>query len=210
MRNKLHKLCIILGSALILTALCLCLYNISEDRNAEERSRASLSELRSLIGEKPAQSPEDTSKENDLFSEYEEPAEEEMPTVVIDNTGYCGYIRISELGLELPVINDFSYAALDTAPCRYSGSADTNDLIIAAHNFSSHFGRLDKLSIGSEIIFFGCDRYAQSYHIISIEEINGGAPEEMLSKNNTPWDLTLFTCTLSGKSRIAVRAKLAE
>ena len=66
MRNKLHRLCIVLGSALILAALCLCLYNISEDRAAEKRSQASLSKLRSLIGEKPAQTTADTSVGYDL------------------------------------------------------------------------------------------------------------------------------------------------
>lgn len=209
MRDKFSKICMIAGAALIFAALCLCLYKISEDRTAEKRSQASLSELRSLIGKKPSaeQASTDTSAENDLFAEYEEPTEAEMPTIVIDNTGYCGYLRISELGLELPVINDFSYDALDIAPCRYSGSAETDDLVIAAHNFSSHFGRLDRLSDGSEIIFFDCSGNAYQYHIISIEEINGGAPGEMLSKDNSQWDLTLFTCTLSGKSRITVRAK---
>lgn len=209
MRNKLRKLCIVLGSAFILAALCLCIYNISEDRAAEKHSRASLSELRALIPKNPpVQASTDAGAEYDLFAEYEEPTEAGMPTIVIDNTGYCGYIRISELGLELPVINDFSYDALNTAPCRYSGCAESKDLIIAAHNFSSHFGKLSSLSYNSEIVFTDCSGKTYTYSIISIEEINGSNTEEMLSKNDIPWDMTLFTCTLSGKSRITVRARL--
>ena len=106
------------------------------------------------------------------------------------------------------MINDFSYEALDTAPCRYSGSAESNNIIIAAHNFGSHFGKLGSISDGAEIVFTDCSGRSFRYSIISIEEIRGSDVEEMLSKESSPWDMTLFTCTLSGKSRITVRAKL--
>jgi sortase A len=207
MRSKFRKLCFVSGAALIFAAMCLCIFNITESRTAAKRSQASLSELKKAIVNtaKPTAA---ESTEDDLFAQYEEPAKTEMPTVSIDNTGYCGYLTIAELGLELPVINDFSYEALDTAPCRYSGSAESNDIIIAAHNFGSHFGKLGSLSDGAEIIFTDCSGRSFRYSIISIEEIRGSDVEEMLSKESSPWDMTLFTCTLSGKSRITVRAKL--
>lgn len=213
MRNKLRRLCIVSGSLLIFAALCLCVFNMTESRIAEKRSQTSLSELKAVI-EKASSEAEPAAASgttmDDLFAEYEEPAPAEMPTVTIGDTGYCGYITIAELGLELPVINDFSYDALNYAPCRYSGSIDGSDLIIAAHNFSSHFGRLGSLSDGSEIIFTDCSGKVFRYNIISIEDISGSDVEEMLSKDSTPWELTLFTCTLSGKSRITVRAKNAN
>lgn len=209
MRNKLRKLCIVSGSVLIFAALCLCVFNISESRIAAKRSQTSLSELKAVIekASEPAKTSAADSNEDDLFAQYEEPASSEMSTVAIDDTGYCGYLTIAELGLELPVINDFSYGALNTAPCRYSGSTDGNDLIIAAHNYSSHFGRLERLSDGSEIVFTDCKGKAFHYNVISIEEIRGSDVEEMLGRDNTEWDMTLFTCTLSGKSRITVLAK---
>lgn len=207
MRNKLRRLCIISGFVLIFAAFCLCVFNIAESRTAARRSKASLSELKDIIGKAPEPTAA-ASTEDDLFARYDEPAPAEIPTVSIDNTGYCGYLTIAELGLELPVINDFSYEALDTAPCRYSGSAESNDIIIAAHNFGSHFGKLGSLSDGAEIIFTDCSGRSFRYSIISIEEIRGSDVEEMLSKESSPWDMTLFTCTLSGKSRITVRAKL--
>ena len=207
MRSKCRKLCFVSGAALIFAAMCLCIFNITESRTAAKRSQASLSELKNAIVStaKPT-SAENT--EDDLFAQYEEPAKTEMSTVSIDNTGYCGYLTIAELGLELPVINDFSYKALDIAPCRYSGSTDSSDFIIAAHNYSSHFGKLGSLSDGAEIVFTDCGGRAFHYSIISIEEIHGSNADEMLSKENSPWDMTLFTCTLSGRNRITVRAKL--
>ena len=209
MRNKFRRLCIVSGAVLIFAALCLCVFNINESRTAAKRSQSALSQLRTVI-EKPTVSTQaaDNAEEEDIFAQYEEPAPAEMPTVTLNDTGYCGYLTISELGLELPVIDDFSYGALNTAPCRYSGSTDGNDLIIAAHNFSSHFGRLGSLSDGAEIVFTDCSGRAFHYNIISIEEIRDNDVEAMLCKDDTPWDMTLFTCTLSGRSRITIRAKL--
>lgn len=210
MRNNFRRLCIISGSLLIFAALCLCIFNIARGRTAAKRSQSALSELKTVIDKtpQPTETTAADSTEDDLFAQYEEPAPAEIPTVRLDDRVYCGYLTIDELGLELPVINDFSYDALNIAPCRYSGSTDGNDLIIAAHNYSSHFGKLDRLTDGSEIVFTDCSGKTFRYNIISIEEIRGSDVEEMLSKDDTAWDMTLFTCTLSGKSRITVRAKL--
>jgi sortase A len=210
MKAKFRRSCIILGASLIFIALCLCVFNINESRTAAKRSQSALSELITAIEEVTETTAQPTANdgEDDLFAQYEEPAPAEMPTVSIGDTGYCGYLTISELGLELPVINDFSYGALDSAPCRYSGSTDGGDLIIAAHNFSSHFRRLGSLSDGAEIVFTDCRGRTFHYNIISIEEIRGNDVDAMLSRDDDPWDMTLFTCTLSGKSRITVRAKL--
>ncbi|WP_303838477.1 sortase [Ruminococcus flavefaciens] len=210
MRAKFRRSCIITGASLIFIALCMCVFNINESRTAAKRSQSALTELITVI-EKVTEStahPNTDDTEDDLFAQYEEPAPAEMPTVSIGDTGYCGYLTISELGLELPVINDFSYGALNTAPCRYSGCTESGDLIIAAHNFNSHFGRLGSLSDGAEIVFTDCSGRAFHYNIISIEEIRGDDVDAMLGKDADPWDMTLFTCTLSGRSRITVRAKL--
>lgn len=212
MRNKFRKLCIISGAVLIFSAFCLCVYNIYESKTAGKRSQTYLTELKSAIenAPMPTEPPIDENTEDDLFAQYDEPEPAEMPTFTLEENCYCGYLEIADLGLELPVINDFSYEALNTAPCRYSGSPDGSDLVIAAHNYSSHFGKLSSLSDGSRIVFTDCSGKNFYYSIISIEEIRGSNAEEMLSKDNTPWDLTLFTCNLSGKMRITVRAERIE
>ena len=207
MRDKCRRICLISGFLLIIAAIALCIYNIAESRKAEKRSQSVMTELRAEIEEYAAEEASETITESDLFAEYEPTEQEEMQVISVDGTDYCGYLSIEELGIELPVINEFSYASLKTAPCRYSGSVAENDIIIAAHNYSTHFGRLNSLSDGSEIVFTDCSGKSSSYNVISIEEIDGSDKAQMFSGEGTDWDLTLFTCTLSGKRRVTVRAK---
>ena len=45
-------------------------------------------------------------------------------------------------------MESWSYPKLKVAPCRYRGSAYLDDLIIAAHNYDRHFGRINTLLPG--------------------------------------------------------------
>ena len=107
----------------------------------------------------------------------------------------------------LPIISNWSYPNLKKAPCRYSGSAYTNDLILAAHNFSSHFGNLKSLALGDTVLFTDVDGNVFSYRVAERETLQPTAIEEMKSGN---WDLTLFTCTLGGSYRVTVRCVLEQ
>lgn len=69
----------------------------------------------------------------------------EMPVKTINGRDYIGVLSIPSLELELPVISQWDYPALKVAPCRYSGSLYQDNLIICAHNYASHFGKLKEL-----------------------------------------------------------------
>jgi sortase A len=88
------------------------------------------------------------------------------------------------------------------SPCRYVGSVYTNDLIICAHNYSSHFGRLKELKQGDEIILVDMNGEIYTYHVELTEEIHRYNVEDMICSG---YDLTLFTCTLDAVSRVTVR-----
>ena len=128
-----------------------------------------------------------------------------LPTIELDGRCYCGYLTIPALGVELPVANELSYPALRSAPCRYSGTVSGGDLVIAAHNYSSHFGRVKELAEGDEIFFTDCEGDQHCYTVISSESVDGEDISSMLSGSSEEWQLTLFTCDLSGRSRVAVR-----
>ena len=130
--------------------------------------------------------------------------------IEIENNDYIGYISLPALGIELPVMSSWSYDNLKISPCRYKGSAAGGDLIIAAHNYSSHFGRLDEFQGGEEIIFISADGTVLNYEVIQTENISGKDVEAMEFGSADEWDLTLFTCTLSGQSRVTVRAVIKE
>ena len=209
MRNSIRKILIYSGIVLILAALSLCAYNIIKDRRAFSKSQAVMTELIQLIPETTAEKPSDVplNPADDLFAPYEDNsgAEKLPPPLSVDGRNYCGYISLPAFGLELPVIDSWSYEALDVSPCRFSGTAAGNDLIIAAHNYNSHFGLISKLNNGDDIIFTDTSGAVHSYRVDDIRVLDGGDAEGMFSGSSDEWDITLFTCTLSGQSRVAVR-----
>lgn len=209
MKKKLWKIPFLLGILLILTAGGLCICNIHADRTAFERSQEVMSKLRDIIPETSAAAstaPQPTSE--DLFAPYEEPTtiHAEMPAVEVNGCDYCGYITLPALELELPVTSEWSMNELKNSPCRYSGTAEGHDLIIAAHNYNSHFGRIGSLVQDDEVYFTDINGCKYRYTVVSAEVIDGRDIDRMLSGQTEQWDLTLFTCTLDGKSRVTIRA----
>lgn len=186
MRRKMGMACMAIGAVLVLAALSLFAYNSYEDKKAGEASDALLSGVESAI------------RENGDLSDYDL----DMTVVGIDGYNCIGCLTIPALRLELPVISEWSYANLQAAPCRYTGSAATDDLVIAAHNYREHFGSLSKISPGDEVYFMDMNGKLYSYQVVEVDVLNPIAVEEMTSGE---YDLTLFTCTYGGQSRTTVR-----
>lgn len=69
--------------------------------------------------------------------------------------------------------------------------------MIAAHNYRTHFGSLGNLSAGDRVTFTDVDGNIFSYDVVEVQILNPAAIEEMVSDD---WDLSLFTCTLGGKT----------
>ncbi len=209
--KKTHGLCCILfGAILLIAALSLVLYNMKESEQGGEIAESILCEIKSDLPETTT-STTVTTLENDLFVYYAQfdttttPVIEE-PTIEVDGNIYIGFVAIPALGIELPVLSEWSYPGLKISPCRYKGTVAEKNMIIAAHNYNSHFGRLKELYGGEEIIFTDANGYPHYYEIAQITEINGRDIEAMDFGSADSWDLTLFTCTLGGQSRVTVRA----
>lgn len=203
---------------MVLAAVLLTSLNFSEDRQAGEAAGNALEQLllaerdardaqRRAANEEGQSSPESGGQTLDPVYLEENTAipEGDMPVVDIDGYGYIGVLQVPALDLTLPVISDWSYPALETAPCRYEGSAYDGNLVLAGHNFASHFGNLDQLEIGNEIRFVDTSGNTFTYAVAETEVLDATAIEEMVSGG---WDLTLFTCTLSGTTRFTVRCAL--
>lgn len=195
------------GLLLIVAALFLTCYNMWEERRAEVSAASALEEI---LPEMPAAAEPSIQTEGTqeaVIPDYLLHPEMEMPTVEIEGQAYIGVLDIPVLGLELPVISQWSYPRLKVAPCRFEGSAYLDNLIIAAHNYRSHFGGLKNLRPGDEVIFTDVEGNVFRYTVAELETLGGNDLEELESGE---WDLTLITCTLGGKSRVTVRCDLAE
>ena len=206
--KALRYCCYVLGTALLLAALFLVLHNLHEDRQSGEQAENVLSQLVEEIPEETQEPTVLVSESYDLYAEYEQPTEPVMETAVVDGQSYIGYLSIPDLEIKLPVMADWSYPNLKTAPCRYTGNLYTDDLIIAAHNYASHFGKIGTLPIGAELIFTDVKGQKHEYAVCEIVQLPGTAVEDMQFGDD--WDLTLFTCTLNGQSRVTVRAERKE
>ena len=131
----------------------------------------------------------------------------EMPVETINGIDFIGVLRIPALELELPIISEWNYPNLKSAPCRYSGSAYLNNMIICAHNYSSHFGRLKSLREGDVVQFTDMDDNVYTYQVVGLETLN---PTDVEGMESGDWDLTLFTCTVGGQSRVTVRLERTD
>jgi len=134
-------------------------------------------------------------------------AKRELPTIKIDKERYIGILEIPKLGLELPVMSDWDYTRLRVAPCRYCGSVRGEDLVIMAHNYARHFGGLSSLSEGDSVTFTDMDGITTVYQVVAHDILQPTAVEEMTSGD---FDLTLFTCTYGGRSRVTIRCGRVE
>lgn len=187
-------------------SLFLVFSNFRQDNESSESASEILSELKQQIPE-PSENTSQPAKYNDIFREYENeksPVEEKY--IKIDDNYYIGTISIPSLDIELPVISEWSYPNLKLSPCRYKGSINEGNLIIAAHNYRSHFGRIQELNSGDSIIITDTSGILHNYEVVQSEIIDGYNIESMDFGSDDEWNLTLFTCTLSGQSRVTVRA----
>ena len=71
-------------------------------------------------------------------------------------------------------------------------------------NYQSHFGRLKELLPGDLVQFTDVDGNVFSCSVVETEILEKTDVEELESGD---WDLTLFTCTIGGKTRVTVRCK---
>ena len=215
-RKQEGLLLITIGLLLIAAALFLVSYNLYDELRAEQSARQAVTQLDAYLpAEAAPEAPSDSagdreplvSDERTVIPDYVLSPNMEMPVETINGIDFIGVLRIQALELELPIISEWNYPNLKTAPCRYSGSAYLNNLIICGHNYTSHFGTLKNLWEGDIATFTDMDGNVFIYKMVERETLNPTDIEGMESGN---WDLTLFTCTVGGQSRVTIRFELEE
>lgn len=124
-------------------------------------------------------------------------------TKVVDINGqeYMGMLLIPQLDLELPVATTFDYVLLQQTPCVFSGTMETNDLIVAAHNYAVHFGNIGQLELGDEIFLVDATGSLHLYSLQLEETLSG---DDLSGLYAGEWDLSLFTCSHVNNSKRTV------
>ena len=201
MRLKKGNLFIGLGLLLLIAALLLTGYNIYVGEQASKASQEIVEELQVQIPDEP-----ETSLPNTI-------PEREMPTIQIGEYRYIGTLEVPELDLALPIMEEWDDTRLRISPCRYAGSVYQDNMVLAGHNYAKHFSRIKRLPMGSEILFTDVEGNEYLYEIAWMETLQPDQVEEMTYQSGDPatdWDLTLFTCTTGGGSRVTIRCVKTE
>ncbi len=189
------------GLACLAAAIALVVYNAGEDRAAGEASTAAAERIQATIAER--------AEASELYSAAAAQQTDEAEQVVeIGGYTYLGILRIPALSLELPVMADWSgdYEALKVSPVRQFGTVPTGSLVIAGHNYTSHFGGLSRLAAGDEVTFTTVSGTTLRYTVESVQTV---APESVDYVQSLE-GLTLYTCTYGGQSRVVVHCNPAS
>ena len=212
MRKKIGTFLMIIGVLLVLGALGLLVYNRQEAAKAQKNTEQLLPRILAEIESKKQEKAETEDVEEvpelpQAWEEFMDKEPEEMPVVELDGQKYIGYLSIPSLQLDLPVMSDWSYKQLKQAPCRYTGNVSQDNLVVMAHNYEYHFGGLKDLSQGENIFFTDMNGEITIYEVVARDILNPVAIEEVTENN---YDLTLFTCTYGGQSRVTVYCNRAK
>ena len=226
MPKKAGIVCVILGAVLIGSALLLFARNRMEDQKAGQEAEKLLAEIETVIAERTAadaaQSPSrrlevDTADEPAVREEApQESAEnaERAPetgggddTVMLSGYDFIGYLELPTLGLRLPVMSSWDYDRLKISPCRQFGAVETDDLVIAAHNYRTHFARLGEMKAGDSVRFTELDGTVNQYTVSAVGTV---LPEDVEAVQNSGYALVLYTCTKGKEARVTVYCSRAD
>lgn len=177
--------CIVIGAALITGSIVMYAGNEEESNKAGERAAEIIEEIK----------------------EEEEKITEEEETIRIDGNEYIGYIRIESIGIELPVMESEEEEKLEISPILQSGRIEDDNAVIAGHNYTRHFGRLNRVKEGDRVKFTKINGETIEY---IIEEKKITEPEETAEIFHSGYDLVMYTCTLTGNQRIVICCNRAE
>jgi sortase A len=193
--RKLARVLLVVGLVAVLGAAGLAAFNVGDNVRAQRASMAAQNAVATQINETLA----DTQR---VAINYRNFTDATMPEVWVDGQAYIGQLEIPDLGLTLPVMSQWDYYKLRIAPCRYSGSAYSGNMVICGHNYDSHFGRLKTLEPGAQVRFTDADGNVFNYTVSEVTQVSPTAVDEV---TNSSYELTLYTCTIGGQYRVVVR-----
>lgn len=176
----------VLGLLLILAAGGLLWYNHMEDARAGEESALALTRVEAATSQTMLKGLSNI-----------------MPVVEIDGRDYIGRLQIDAIGLDLPILVDWDEEGAKVAPCRFSGSAYDDTMVICGHNMRAHFSPIKNLERGTEIRFIDVNGNVFTYELTDTILLQPEQVEDMVLGDD--WDLTLFTCNYGGNARVTLR-----
>lgn len=185
--NKFSKYLIILGILCILLSITLYIRNKYQELDTGKKSKEILDIIETKIN---------VSDKEEIKSNTED--------LVLNISGYdyIGVINIPSLNIKLPIMRETDYDRLAISPCKYYGNITTNDLVLCAHDYINQFGKISNLKEDDIVIITDVLGNNYVYKVVLTEELN---PTDITNMIDSPFDLTLYTCSYGALKRITVR-----
>lgn len=211
-KRNLGAACIVLGVLCVLVAAGLLVQNAWAERQAQQASSdaiAALNQLATMQNASQAQAAADafgvfgaSTGTTSTSGTANANVGNAIATATVDGAVYCGVLEIGAIGLCLPIQAEFSYAALKSSPCLYT--QEGNDaLVIAAHNYTAHFGNLAQLQPGDIICYTSLTGAVTQYAVSGVTTIEETDVDAIQGSAD---ELILFTCNINNNSqRVVVR-----
>lgn len=202
-RKILGTAFVVLGAVLILIALSAVIINLWQEEMSGLNADHAMEQLWEQMTVDPVPATPDTPAllpENGSTSDA--PEFRPMPEIQVDGISYVGYLSIPALNLELPVISESTEQNLEIAPCRFFGTVYQKDFVIGGHRYRRHFRKLSTLGYGERLSFTDVEGNVYIYEVVECEVLEPNQAEYLCSGD---WDLSLFTCTPGGMTRVVLR-----
>ena len=193
--RKAANALIVVGVFLLVCALILVMYNIDKDGDVGKATGEIVAALSDEIAANGGALPKSEDEALEMGRDGKD-------VILIDGRAYIGYLTVASQSLELPILAECSDANLKIAPCCYNGSVYESGFVLAGHNYRSHFGRLTNLHIGDSVSFTNAFGAVTEYTVVELQSLR---PTAVSSMKNDSYDLSLFTCNMSGNARYTVR-----
>lgn len=205
-RKILGTAFVVLGAVLILIALSAIIINLWQEEMSGLNADHAMEQLWEQMTVDPVPATPDTPDTPALLPENgstsDAPEFRPMPEIQVDGISYVGYLSIPALNLELPVISESTEQNLEIAPCRFFGTVYQKDFVIGGHRYRRHFRKLSTLGYGERLSFTDVEGNVYIYEVAECEVLEPNQAEYLCSGD---WDLSLFTCTPGGMTRVVLR-----
>ena len=205
-RKILGTAFVALGAVLILIALSAVIINLWQEEMSGLNADHAMEQLWEQMTVDPVPATPDTPDTPALLPENgstsDAPEFRPMPEIQVDGISYVGYLSIPALNLELPVISESTEQNLEIAPCRFFGTVYQKDFVIGGHRYRRHFRKLSTRGYGERLSFTDVEGNVYIYEVAECEVLEPNQAEYLCSGD---WDLSLFTCTPGGMTRVVLR-----
>lgn len=202
MRKRGSFVLLLLGAALLCAALLLAAKNRREETSAGEAAAALLVQAEQTIAQHaapPAAVP--TPAPSSAVEETLSASPSASPSAAPEGPAFLGVLSVPAVSLTVPVLAEWSYYHLTLAPCRDCGSVETGDLVVAAHNYDTHFGRLSRIAPGDSVYFTDMAGSTTEYAAASVEQRD---PSDAEGVRDSGYPLVLYTCSWDCTARVTV------